>query len=98
MNTEKTCGAPRVREIKKERIWKQELIILNNKRYYHVVHDNGLGFVDFWFKSKKDMECFCIVFSQELPNYIWTMLMKELYKYRYKVVTGDVTMSYDLHK
>lgn len=98
MNTEKVCAAPHARQIKKEGIWKVELIVLNNKRYYHIVHDNGLGFVDFWFRSKKEMDCFCIVFSENFPSYVWTMLMKEFVKYRYNVVTNEKSSIYDLHK
>lgn len=98
MNTEKICDALRVREIKKEKIWKQELVVLNNKRYYHIVHDNGVEFVDFWFKSKKEMECFCIVFSEDFPSYVWAILMREFVKYRYYTVTNGKTINNDLHK
>lgn len=98
MNTERVCAAPHSREIKKEGQWKQELVVLNNKRYYHVTHDNGIRNIDFWFRTKKEMDCFCIVFSEILPNRVWTLLQKEFLKYRFDVVTSEKNIYYDLYK
>lgn len=98
MNTERICAAPHSREIKKEGQWKQELVVLNNKRYYHVTHDNGIRIIDFWFRTKKEMDYFCIIFSEILPNRVWTLLQKELLKYRFDVVTSEKTIYHDLHK
>lgn len=98
MNTEKICDVLRVREIKKEGQWKQDLVVLNNKRYYRVTNENGMEYGDFWFKTKKEMECFCIVFSEVFPAYIWTILRNKFVKYRYYTVTNGKTIYNDLHK
>lgn len=98
MNTEKICDALPSREIKTEGIWKKKLVILKNKRYYYVILDKDGIFVDFWFKSKKDMDCFCMVFSEMFPYHLWYMLQKKLPKYRFENVINEVTIYHDLHK